>query len=68
MVFLILAALTLSLIGPAHAQAVCGETFTVRRGDTLSGIAQLCNTTVAALLDANPDIDDPDFNLPRHGS
>ena len=31
----------------------------VERGDTLSGIAERCNTTVEALLAANPDVTDP---------
>lgn len=34
--------------------------YTVQSGDTLSEIAQDNNTTVDALMDANPDIDDPD--------
>jgi peptidoglycan endopeptidase LytF len=43
----------------AFAQSPCGDTYTVQAGDTLSGIAALCQTTVADILDANPDITDP---------
>ena len=43
----------------AFAQSPCGDTYTVQPGDTLSGIAALCETTVADILDANPDISDP---------
>jgi peptidoglycan DL-endopeptidase LytE len=35
------------------------ETYTVKAGDTLSGIAEKFGTTVAALLNLNPDITDP---------
>ena len=41
------------------AQGVCGDTYTVLPGDTLSEIAELCGTTVAAILAANPQITDP---------
>lgn len=35
------------------------ETYTVKSGDTLTGIAKKFGTTVSALLDLNPDITDP---------
>jgi LysM repeat protein len=60
-----IAILTLTLLSTqifipnAFAQSPCGDTYTVRPGDTLSGIAALCQTTVAGILDANPDISDP---------
>ncbi|MBN1122416.1 MAG: LysM peptidoglycan-binding domain-containing protein [Anaerolineae bacterium] len=37
----------------------CGTTYTVRSGDTLDDIADKCNTTLAALIGANPWIGDP---------
>lgn len=36
----------------------CGDTYTVENGDTLFQIANRCNTTIEALLQANPDIED----------
>ncbi|MGH9458840.1 MAG: LysM peptidoglycan-binding domain-containing protein [Thermoanaerobaculia bacterium] len=50
--------LTICFAVPAAAQ--CGGSVVVARGDTLSGIAARCGTTVAALVRANPSIDDPD--------
>lgn len=44
---------------PVFAQTSCGETYTVAPGDTLDSIADLCNTTVVAILEANPGITDP---------
>ena len=38
----------------------CGEFYHVRHGDTLSKIATRCNSTVAILLRANPQVTDPD--------
>jgi LysM repeat protein len=37
----------------------CGETYVVQRGDTLWEIAQACGTTVADLLEVNPQITNP---------
>jgi LysM repeat protein len=37
----------------------CDEQYTVQSGDTLIEIAQACNSSVAALLNANPEIEDP---------
>lgn len=39
--------------------AVCGDAYTVQDGDTLIEIARDCNTSVAAMLAANPEIEDP---------
>ncbi|MEQ8671577.1 MAG: LysM peptidoglycan-binding domain-containing protein [Aggregatilineales bacterium] len=36
----------------------CEDTYTVAEGENLFGIAQQCNTTVAALIATNPDIED----------
>lgn len=50
------------LIGmlPAAAFAQeCGESVTVTSGDTLYEIAQECETTVSAIVETNPKIDDP---------
>lgn len=40
--------------GEALAWSGCGSTYTVQWGDTLSGIAAHCGTTIAALQLANP--------------
>lgn len=61
---LIGAALTLlAFAAPAGAepQAACGEAVAVEPGDTLHRIAERCGTSVPALLDANPDIADPNL-------
>lgn len=50
---------------PALAASPCGNTVTVRAGDTLSHIAARCGTTVNAIMRANPNITDP--NLIRVG-
>jgi len=42
-------------------QEGCGGTYTVQPGDTLSVIAVRCLTTVRALLDANPDLANPNL-------
>lgn len=41
---------------PAPAAAVCGDTYTVKRGDYLSKIARTCGVTLYDLLVANPQI------------
>jgi len=43
----------------AIAQGTCGESYTVQPGDTISDIAELCQTTVVAILEVNPEITDP---------
>jgi LysM repeat protein len=37
----------------------CGTSFTVRAGDTMSEIAQLCGVSLASLIAANPGIPNP---------
>ena len=44
---------------PSTAQGICGDTYTVLPGDTLSEIAEFCGTTVDAIMAANPQITDP---------
>jgi peptidoglycan DL-endopeptidase LytF len=58
--FIILAVVvsSLGLVGPAAAQASCGDSVTVVSGDTLRKIATRCDTTVDALMRANPQIKD----------
>ena len=41
---------------PALAAGDCGDSYTVQRGDYLRKIARLCETTIAAIERANPDI------------
>jgi len=43
-----------------------GITYTVRRGDTLSGIARSHGIALAALVAANPQISNPDLIIPGH--
>lgn len=43
----------------AAAQSACGDSYTVRPGDTLARIAARCGTSVGALAGANPFIRDP---------
>jgi len=42
--------------GSAMAWGGCASTITVQWGDTLSGLARLCGTTVAAIQAANPGL------------
>lgn len=53
------AALAFGFSTPAAAQDPCGETYTVRSGDTLYTIAQGCRTSVDALVRANDEISNP---------
>jgi LysM repeat protein len=62
----ILAALLISAVSLVSAKPLsqvqpqsCPASITVVAGDNLSRIAQRCNTTVQALLQANPQINDP---------
>lgn len=57
---LLLAASWFSL-GVAAAQGPCGQSYTVVYGDTLNQIAARCDTTVPALLRANPGLDNPNL-------
>lgn len=54
LVFVILIA-SFGVAGDARAYT-CSSTITVQWGDTLSGIATLCGTTVAAIQSANPGL------------
>lgn len=54
----------LAFVRPAAAQATCGDSYTVVRGDTLRRIATRCSTTVSALLRANPAIKDRNLIFP----
>lgn len=56
---LILAVILAGMTPAALAQSPCGSSYTVVFGDTLSTIARRCDTTVSALLQANPQITDP---------
>ena len=47
----------------AMAQDHCGGEYVVERGDTLSGIAARCDSTVAGLVRANAQVSDPDVLL-----
>lgn len=51
------------IAAPAASQegpVPCGETYRVVRGDTLSGIAIRCATTVSRILELNPEIENAD--------
>ena len=48
----------------ASAQSPCGNTYIVLPGDTIEEIAELCGTTVDAILKINPEITDPDNLYP----
>lgn len=54
----IIAVLVMSLasVGGASAGSGCANSITVQWGDTLSGIAMLCGTTVNAIRAANPGL------------
>lgn len=58
------AALALMAPGALAAQGGCDDDVTVDRGDTLAGIAAECDVSLSAILDANPDIDDPSIIYP----
>lgn len=48
----------------ASAQNPCGDSYIVLPDDTIEGIAELCGTTVEAILKINPEITDPDNLYP----
>ncbi len=68
--FILLIALTFLNIGSwglvinTYAQGPCGDTYIVLPGDTIESIAELCGTTVEAILNFNPEITDPDILFP----
>ncbi len=49
---------------PASAQGACPATYTIQRGDILVEIAGRCDTSIQALLFANPWLEDPDVIFP----
>lgn len=55
---------SLAVTPQAFAQSTCGATYTVVRGDTLRSIASRCDTTVAAIQRANPEVRDPNRIYP----
>lgn len=55
---------TFAFIPIAAAQSPCGETYTVRPGDSLSEIAATCDTTLNALIEANSQIENPSLIYP----
>ena len=64
---LIAGALLLASLGfapQAFAKSDCGTSITVVRGDTLRGIAYRCDTTVSALMRANPQIKNANLIFP----
>ncbi len=51
--------------GPAYAQALCAETYTVQPGDYLYALARRFNTTVLELVRLNPALQaDPNLIVP----
>jgi LysM repeat protein len=52
------------IITSSYAQNPCGDTYIVLAGDTIEGIAELCGSTVEAILKINPEINDPDNLYP----
>jgi len=46
--------------GWAQSSSPCGDTVTVNRADTLSSIAERCDTTEAAIMRANPGVEGSD--------
>lgn len=52
------ALMTLGLAAPAGA-AECGGEYTIQPGDTLSRVAGRCDSSVEALMEANPQITSP---------
>lgn len=56
MIVLALVIVSLGSVGSASAWSGCASNITVQWGDTLSGIAQRCGTTVSAIQAANPGL------------
>lgn len=57
---------TVTPLSPNEPQpdSTCGPVYTVEPGDWLTRIARRCNTTVAAILAANPTLDNPSLIYP----
>lgn len=47
---------SMAVTGRAEALAGCGSYYTVQWGDTLSGIAAMCGTSMTAIRQANPGV------------
>jgi LysM repeat protein len=47
-----------------NAESSCGDSYTVKRGDTMRIIADHCEVTLTALLAANPQITNPNLIYP----
>ena len=64
--FMLAAVITVAFIpaSPALAAGDCGDSYTVKKGDYLRKIARLCETSVAAIERANPDIKNPNRIYP----
>lgn len=64
--FVLAAVMTVSFSSatPALAAGVCGDSYTVQKGDYLRKIARLCETTTAAIERANPEIKNPNRIYP----
>jgi LysM repeat protein len=58
-VFLLILILGTFRIELTLAQGPCGDTYVVLPGDTLARIADKCGVTEQAILDLNPEINDP---------
>ncbi|HSA99140.1 MAG TPA: LysM domain-containing protein, partial [Anaerolineales bacterium] len=56
MVIVVMLVASFASTGSASAWSACPSYITVQWGDTLSGIAQRCGTTVAAIQSANPGL------------
>jgi LysM repeat protein len=54
----------LAFVPPAAAQSPCGDTYVVQPGDWLVTIADQCDVTLNALLQANPQIENPSLIFP----
>jgi LysM repeat protein len=64
---LALAALAMATVGAVplpQAQTACGPEVIVQSGDTLASIANECGLSVAAIVEANPQIPDPNIIYP----
>jgi lipoprotein-anchoring transpeptidase ErfK/SrfK len=62
LVLLVTLLLAAASIGEVRAQAAepCGETYQIKRGDWLSKIANRCGVTLKELIEANPEIRNPE--------
>lgn len=56
MVLVAILLVTFAGVGSAYAWGGCGSTYVVQWGDSLSGIAAACGTTVNAIFAVNPNL------------